>query len=133
MISAVKPRHGKVTVVPNNSEKYITFTIGDVTFKDSYAFTLSSLDSLVGNLTFDQLKSTRRWLENSVERIKDKDFENSASTSESDEDDEMMDSEDLQFIDDRPTERRRYEDIFMSIILEMKNILGLYNKLFLSI
>ena len=68
LISAVKPRHGKVPVVPNTSEKYITFTIGDVVFKDSLAFTQSSLESLVDNLKPEQLVSTRRWLENSVKR-----------------------------------------------------------------
>ena len=93
----MKRRHGKVSVVPNNNEKYITFTIGDVVFKDSYAFTQASLDSLVDNLKIDQLKSTRRWLENSVKwTIYDEHHE--------DEEEEEEDFEDIMFIDDRPIE-----------------------------
>ena len=120
LISAVKPRHGEVSVVPSTSEKYITFTIGDVSFKDSCAFTQASLDSLVDNLQLDQLKSTRRWLENSVTRCYD-DLEGSIvserSDGEEEEDDEdEMNFEDIMFIDDRPIDeagsstgrRRRY-------------------------
>ena len=46
-MSAVKKCHGKITVIPTTTEKYIYFTIGDVIFKDSFAFTQASLESLV--------------------------------------------------------------------------------------
>ena len=98
LISAVKRRHGEVSVVPNNSEKFITFTIGDVVFKDSYAFTQASLDSLVDNLTIDQLRSTRRWLENSVTRT----YDNLESPAGDQVTEEEEDFEDMMFIDDRP-------------------------------
>ena len=94
----MKQRHGEVSVVPNNNEKYITFTIGDVVFKDSYAFTQASLDSLVENLKIDQLKSTRRWLENSVKRTSE-DLESFEDQEEEEEEEEF---EDIMFIDDRP-------------------------------
>ena len=32
LLSAVKPCHGKITVIPNNMERYTSFTINDVTF-----------------------------------------------------------------------------------------------------
>ena len=71
LISAVKKRHGKVTVIANNSEKYITFTLGGVVFKDSCAYMQSSLDSLVDNLTEDQLESTRTYLERKLPTFSD--------------------------------------------------------------
>ena len=58
ILSAVKPHHGEVRCIPNNTEKYISFSIGDVTFKDSFAFMGESLDNLVKNLNVDQLKNT---------------------------------------------------------------------------
>ena len=50
IMSAVKPRHGKITCIPATDEKYITFTIGGVTFIDSFQFMLSSLEKLSSNL-----------------------------------------------------------------------------------
>ena len=50
IMSAVKPRHGKITCIPTTDEKYITFTIGGVTFIDSFQFMLSSLEKLSSNL-----------------------------------------------------------------------------------
>ena len=50
IMSAVKPRHGKITCLPTTDEKYITFTIGGVTFIDSFQFMLSSLEKLSSNL-----------------------------------------------------------------------------------
>ena len=103
----MKKRHGKVTVVPNNTEKYITFTIGDIVFKDSYAFTQSSLDSLVDNLKIDQLNSTRRWLQQSVKRS----FDDLESILSDNEEEEEGDLDDILFIDNREetaSTRRRY-------------------------
>ena len=52
LLSAVKPRHGRIECIPSNSEKYISFTIGSgikkVTFIDSLQFLLYSLDKLTG-------------------------------------------------------------------------------------
>ena len=63
ILSAVKPRHGKITVIPNNMEHYTSFTINGVTFIDSCQFMLSSLDKLSSNLSKDQFRETRKYLE----------------------------------------------------------------------
>ena len=44
-------------------ERYTSFTINDVTFIDSCQFLLSSLDKLSSNLTKDQFRETRKYLE----------------------------------------------------------------------
>ena len=62
ILSAVKPRHGKNSVISNNTEKYTSFTIGDVTFTDSMQFMMSSIEKLSKNLTDDKLKETLRYL-----------------------------------------------------------------------
>ena len=59
----LKPRHGKITVIPNNMERYTSFTINDVTFIDSCQSMLSSLDKVSSNLSKDQLRETRKYLE----------------------------------------------------------------------
>ena len=46
ILRAVKPRHGDVSAIPNNNEKYTSFTVGDVTFIDSFQFMQSLLDIL---------------------------------------------------------------------------------------
>jgi hypothetical protein len=38
---------GRITCIPNNSEKYISFSIGQLRFLDSFQFMSSSLDKLV--------------------------------------------------------------------------------------
>ena len=42
-----------MSVIPNNTEKYTSFTIGDVTFIDSMQFMISSMEKLSKNLTDD--------------------------------------------------------------------------------
>ena len=51
ILSVVKPRHGKITIIPNSIVHYTSFAISDVTFVDSYQFMLSSLDKLSNNLS----------------------------------------------------------------------------------
>ena len=63
LIAAAKKHHGEIKVIPTTTEKYISFTIGGICFKDSYAFTQESLDALAKNLNAEQLINTRRWLE----------------------------------------------------------------------
>ena len=63
MLSAGKSHHGKITVILNNMEHYTSFTINDVTFTDSCQFMLSSLDKLSSNLSKDQFRETRKYLE----------------------------------------------------------------------
>ena len=64
ILSAVKPRHGKITCIPNNEERYISFTIGDVTFIDSCQFMSTSLSKLASNLT--EYPETEKYVEQVV-------------------------------------------------------------------
>ena len=103
LISAAKKHHGDIVVIPSTTEKYISFTIGDVVFKDSLAFTQASLDDLVKNLECDQLLSMRKWLESKIKIDDDDDDDDSVVV-----DDEPTDY-DMTFIDDRPgCSKRRY-------------------------
>ena len=58
----VKLRHGKVTVIPNNMS-YTSLAINDVTSIDSCQFILSSLNKLSRNLSKDQFRETKKYLE----------------------------------------------------------------------
>ena len=58
IVSAVKPRHGEISVIPSNTGKYTSFTIGDVTFIDSMQFIMSSIKKLSKNPTDDKVKET---------------------------------------------------------------------------
>ena len=62
-MSALKPRHGKITVIPNNMQHYMSFTINNVTFIDSCQIMLFSLNKLSSNLSKDQFRETRKYLE----------------------------------------------------------------------
>ena len=106
LISAAQKRHGEISVIPTTTEKYISFTIGDVIFKDSLAFTQASLDTLTGNLTTDQLVNTRKWLENWVVQNGDSEHEE-----EEEEEEWEPNADDIMFIDDRQPStsmKRRY-------------------------
>ena len=108
LISAAQKRHGEITVIPTTTEKYISFTIGDVIFKDSFAFTQASLDTLTGDLTTDQLVNTRRWLENWVVQNGDSEHE---EEEEEEEEEWEPNADDIMFIDDRQpstSTKRRY-------------------------
>lgn len=61
-----KPRHGDIKVIAQNSEKFICLKIGDLMFKDSYAFMLESLGDLVSTLPPNKFVNLRAWLENDV-------------------------------------------------------------------
>ena len=63
ILSAAKPRHGKITAIPNNMERYTSFTINDVRFIDLCQSMLFSLDKLSSNLSKDQFRETRKYLE----------------------------------------------------------------------
>ena len=65
LLSAVRPRHGHIEVIPSTNEKYISFTIGRVRFIDSFQFMLASLDKLTSNLSDEQFKETTSYLESS--------------------------------------------------------------------
>ena len=104
IISAAKAKHGKIKVIPNNTENYISFSIGGVTFKDSLAFTQAPLDKLVANLGTEKLVSTRQWLENRV-LLND----NHSVCSDGEEEEEPTES-DLEFVDDRACDELSDDD-----------------------
>ena len=52
------------TCIPNNMEKYMSFTVGPLKFIDSYQFLGFSLDNLVKYLQPEQLRITREFLTN---------------------------------------------------------------------
>ena len=54
IMSAVKPRQGDISVIPNTDEKHTSIKIGEVTFIASFQPMSSSLDSVSKNLTDDQ-------------------------------------------------------------------------------
>ena len=49
--SAINSRHGKITVIPNNMERYTAFAINDITLIDYCHFMLSSFDKFSRTLT----------------------------------------------------------------------------------
>ncbi len=53
-------------MIPTTTDKYVSFCIGDIFFKDSYAFTQSSLESLSGNLSKEKFVNLRQWVEKRV-------------------------------------------------------------------
>ena len=58
---------GKLSVIPNGLEKYMSFTIGNkLIFIDSFQFLSSSLDSLVKSLNTDDLKYLSQEFDNNV-------------------------------------------------------------------
>ena len=50
---------GSITCIPNNKEKYISFSLGQLVFKDSMQFLLASLDKLVKSNKKESFKNTR--------------------------------------------------------------------------
>ena len=52
----VKQKHGKINVIPNNSERYISFDVGRLKFLDSMQFLSCGLNKLAEQLSVDQFK-----------------------------------------------------------------------------
>ncbi|MEW8548359.1 MAG: hypothetical protein AB2693_33055, partial [Candidatus Thiodiazotropha sp.] len=57
IMQKIHKAHGRITCIPNNAEKYISFSIGQLKFLDSFQFMASSLSKLVENTP--DLKITR--------------------------------------------------------------------------
>ena len=49
LMQAISKVEGRVSCIPNNTEKYISFSLGQLRFIDSAQFLLASLDRLVAN------------------------------------------------------------------------------------
>ena len=52
-----KREHGKINVIPNNSERYILFDVGRLKFLDSMQFLSCGLNKLAEQLSVDQFNS----------------------------------------------------------------------------
>ena len=50
---------GAISFIATNREKYVSFKLNNLVFKDSCQFLASSLDRLVKNLPVDELTQTR--------------------------------------------------------------------------
>ena len=53
----------RITCIANNSERYITFSLGGLRFIDSLQFLKASLERLVDNLTKDEFKFLRKFVD----------------------------------------------------------------------
>ena len=58
------PDKYNIDCIAQNSEKYMSFNIGKVAFKDSYNFLSDPLDALASNMDFDDFKITRKYFPN---------------------------------------------------------------------
>jgi len=56
IIKHLHSKDAKITVIPNNTEKFIGFQIDGIRYLESYEFLPSSLDKLVGNLHNDGIE-----------------------------------------------------------------------------
>ena len=52
----IKRKHGNINVIPNNSERYISFDVGRLKFLDSRQFLSHGLNELANQLNNDQFK-----------------------------------------------------------------------------
>lgn len=69
-LMSILGRYGKeVKCIPNNTEKYISFSVGGLCFIDSYGFLPKSLDYLAGCASWKELKVTTR-LANGEEKLR---------------------------------------------------------------
>ena len=55
-VGMIERKHGKINVIPNNSERYISFDIGRLKFLDSMQFLSCGLHKLAAQLSNDQFE-----------------------------------------------------------------------------
>ena len=68
LMQAVARVPGEISCIPNNTEKYISFSLGNLRFVDSLNFKMSSLDALVKGSTPEDMKITEKTCEDSEKR-----------------------------------------------------------------
>ena len=59
IVKALAKEHGDIRVVPSNMEKYLSITVGQLRFIDSFQFLSTSLEKLVENMEVNDLKITK--------------------------------------------------------------------------
>ena len=62
----IPKQHGQIKAIPKTGEQYISFTVGDMVFKDSYAFMSSSLADLVASSKTTDLLHTRQFIQDDL-------------------------------------------------------------------
>ena len=60
LIKALGGSEENIRIIPNNMEKYMAFSVGQLQFLDSYQFTMKSLDNLVQTLDDEDFNHTRQ-------------------------------------------------------------------------
>ena len=60
LIRALKNRHGRVRVIPNNMERYLAISVGRVQFLDSLQFTMQSLNDLIATMDDEDFIFTKQ-------------------------------------------------------------------------
>ena len=68
LMQAISRVEGKVSCIPNNTEKYISFSLGQLRFIDSAQFLLASLDKLVAANPPETFQITARYEPNQQRR-----------------------------------------------------------------
>ena len=59
LINAAKKDHGKISIVPTNMERFLSFSIGRMQFLDSYQFAPEPLEKLANTLSDDDMSLTK--------------------------------------------------------------------------
>jgi len=67
-MKAVRKCHGKIDVIPNNFERYQSFTIGRLKFLDSFQFQSCSLDALAKQMNESDFKNICHYFPDQTER-----------------------------------------------------------------
>lgn len=68
IMQAVRKYHGRIDVIPNNYERYQSFTIGRLKFLDSFQFLPASLDSLTRQMNVNDFKYITRFFPDPTKR-----------------------------------------------------------------
>ena len=66
MQEVVPSKHGAIRAIPKTGEQYISFTVGNIVFKDSYAFLSASLEELAEKSKQEDMKHTRKFIEENI-------------------------------------------------------------------
>ena len=57
LMQAMVRVQGEISCIPNNTEKYVSFSLGNLRFVDSLNFMMSSLEALVNGSAPEDLKT----------------------------------------------------------------------------
>ena len=69
IMQAVRRKHKRINVIPNNFERYQSFSIGRLKFLDSFQFLSYSLDALARNLEDNYFKHVAQRFSDPQQRV----------------------------------------------------------------